>query len=356
MTWMLAGHHGDLLPRWLQLALATPVQFWIGRRFYVGAWHALRGAAANMDVLVALGTSAAYLFSAVVTLFGLQAQHVYFEASAAIITLVLLGKLLEARAKGRTSAAIEQLIHLQPKADAVERDGQLLDVDLAAVAVGDLSRAPGEHARDGAHCWRGPLERGRKRAHRRGYVTNSRARVFAATQNGNGLLRCRATRVGAKSRRNHPARGVAQSSAPIQRLADRVAGVVPVVLVIATVTLAGWWLGSGDFTRALINAVAVLVIACPCALGLATPTAIMVGTGRGAQSGILVRDAAALERAEKIRTLVVDKTGTLTEGKPVVTDLAPAAGMDERDLLALAAGLEQGSEHPLARAIVEGRK
>jgi Cu+-exporting ATPase len=148
--------------------------------------------------------------------------------------------------------------------------------------------------------------------------------------------------------------GEAQGSkAPIQRLADRVAGVfVPVVLVIATITLAGWWLGSGDFTRALINAVAVLVIACPCALGLATPTAIMVGTGRGAQSGILVRDAAALERAEKIRTLVVDKTGTLTEGKPVVTDLAPAAGMNERDLLALAAGLEQGSEHPLARAVL----
>ncbi len=359
MGWMLIGHHGDLLPRWLQLIVATPVQFWIGRRFYVGAWHALRGGGANMDVLVALGTSAAYLFSAIVTLFGLQAQHVYFEASAAIITLVLLGKLLEARAKGRTSAAIEQLIRLQPKQARVERKGQLVDLDVAAVVVGDLFLVrPGERIPVDGEVLEGSSSVNESMLTGESLPVTKQpgARVFAATQNGNGLLRCRATRVGAQTQLAEIVRlvGEAQGSkAPIQRLADRVSGVfVPVVLVIALMTLAGWWLGTGDFTRALINAVAVLVIACPCALGLATPTAIMVGTGRGAQSGILVRDAAALERAEKISTLVVDKTGTLTEGKPAVTDVVPAAGTDPRELLALAAGLELGSEHPLASAVL----
>jgi P-type Cu+ transporter len=359
MVWMLVGHHGDMLPRWLQLALATPVQFWSGRRFYVGAWHALRGGGANMDVLVALGTSAAYLFSAVVTLFALHSQHVYFEASAAIITLVLLGKLLEARARGRTSAAIEQLVRLQPRQARVERDGQLLDVDVAALVVGDLFLVrPGERMPVDGEVLEGrsSVDESMLTGESLPVTKQPGARVFAATQNGNGLLRCRATRVGTQTQLAEIIRLVGQaqgSKAPIQRLADRVSGIfVPVVLVIALITLAGWWLGTGDFTRALINAVAVLVIACPCALGLATPTAIMVGTGRGAQCGILVRDAAALERAENIRTLVVDKTGTLTEGKPALTALVPAAGMDERELLALAAGLEQGSEHPLASAVL----
>ena len=359
MLWMFAGHHGDLLPRWLQLALATPVQFRIGRRFYVGAWHVLRGGSANMDVLVALGTSAAYFYSAAITLLGLAGQHVYFEAAAVIITLVLLGKLLEARAKGRTSAAIEQLIRLQPKQARVERAGRTVDVDVAEVVVGDVFLVrPGERVPVDGEVLEGrsSVDESMLTGESLPVSKAPHARVFAATQNGTGLLKCRTLRVGAKTQLAEIIRlvGEAQGSrAPIQRLADRISGIfVPVVLMIALATLFGWWVVSGTFITALINAVAVLVIACPCALGLATPTAIMVGTGRGAQSGILVRDAAALERAEKIETLVVDKTGTLTRGQPVVTDLIPAHGVDQREMLSLAAGLERGSEHPLAGAVL----
>jgi Cu+-exporting ATPase len=359
MGWMFAGQHADVLPRWLQLALATPVQFWIGRRFYLGAWRALRGGGANMDVLVALGTSAAYLFSAIVTLFGLHGQHVYFEASAVIITLVLLGKLLEARAKGRASAAIEQLLRLQPMKARIERDGQLLDVDVSEVVVGDVFLVrPGERVPVDAEVLEGrsSVDESMLTGESLPVTKEAHARVFAATLNGTGSLKCRALRVGAQTQLAEIIRLVDEaqgSKAPIQRLADRISGVfVPIVLVIALLTLIGWWLATGAFTPALINAVAVLVIACPCALGLATPTAIMVGTGRAAQSGILVRDAAELERAEKIQTLVVDKTGTLTEGRPDVTDLMSMSGMDQRELIALAAGLERGSEHPLAGAVL----
>ena len=359
MGWMFAGQHADLLPRWLQLALATPVQFWIGRRFYVGAWHALRGGGANMDVLVALGTSAAYFYSAIVTLFGLDAQHVYFEAGAVIITLVLLGKVLEARAKGRASAAIEQLVRLQPRQARIERDGQLADVDVIDVVVGDVFLVrPGERVPVDGEVLEGrsSVDESMLTGESVPVSKEPHARVFAATQNGTGLLKCRAMRVGAHTQLAEIIRlvGEAQGSkAPIQRLADRISGFfVPVVLVLAAATLVLWWLSTGEFTVALINAVSVLVIACPCALGLATPTAIMVGTGRGAQSGILVRDAAALERAEKIQTLVVDKTGTLTEGRPAVTAVVAADDLVPGELLALAAGLEQGSEHPLAGAVL----
>ncbi len=359
MVWMFAGHHGDLLPRWLQLALATPVQFWVGKRFYVGAWHALRGGGANMDVLVALGTGAAYLYSAVVTLLGLDGQHVYFEAAAVIITLVLLGKLLESRAKARTSVAIEQLIRLQPKQARIERDGQTFDVDVVDVVVGDVFLVrPGERVPVDGEVLEGrsSIDESMLTGESLPVSKEPHARVFAATQNGTGLLKCRALRVGAKTQLAEIIRlvGEAQGSkAPIQRLADRISGIfVPVVLVIALATLVIWWLSTGAFTAALINAVAVLVIACPCALGLATPTAIMVGTGRGAQSGILVRDAGALERAERIQILVVDKTGTLTVGRPAVTDLVAANAVDPRQMLSLAAGLERGSEHPLAGAVL----
>ncbi|MFP5340673.1 MAG: heavy metal translocating P-type ATPase, partial [Gammaproteobacteria bacterium] len=349
---MFSGSHADVLPRWLQWLLATPVQFWIGRRFYVGAWHALRGGSANMDVLVALGTSMAYLFSAVVTGFGLHDQHVYFEASAAIITLVLMGKLLEARAKGRTSAAIEQLLQLQPKRARVERDGRIEEVDLASVVPGDVVLVrPGERIAVDGEVIDGSSSVDESMLTGESMPVDKRAgsRAYAATQNQSGALRLRATGVGSQTQLAEIVRLVeaAQGSkAPIQRLADRISAIfVPIVVAISAVTFAAWWGIGGDFTQALINAVAVLVIACPCALGLATPTAIMVGTGRGAQSGILVRSAAALERAEKIRTLVVDKTGTLTVGQPVVTDIVAAPGLTETEVLRLAAALEQHSEH-----------
>ena len=352
------GEHQDWLPRWLQLALATPVQFWIGKRFYVGAYHALRGGGANMDVLVALGTTMAYLLSLVVTALGLHAQHVYFEASSAVITLVLLGKLLEARAKGKTSAAIEALIKLQPRTAHVERDGQIVDVPIEHLQVGEVCvvRAGESIPVDGevivgASSVNETMLTGESMPRHK----QSGSHVYAATQNLDGMLKLRATGVGKETQLAHIVRLVEDaqgSKAPIQRLADVISGIfVPIVVGIALVTFVLWWWLGGDWSVALINAVAVLVIACPCALGLATPTAIMVGTGRGAQTGILVRDARALEQAHKITTLIVDKTGTLTAGAPTVTDVQPAAGVSENDLLAAAAALEQGSQHPLAAAI-----
>ncbi len=360
---MFGQDHTELLPRALQLALATPVQFWIGRRFYVGGYKALRGGGANMDVLVALGTTMAYGLSAVVTLAGLHHQHVYFEASAVIVTLVLLGKLLEARAKLRTSAAIEALVRLQPKTARVERDGALVEVSVESMHIGDMFVvrsgesipvdgliATGESGVDESMLTGESVPLGKRPGDK----------VYAGTLNQQGLLRCRAEGVGAATMLAGIIRLVREAQgtkAPIQRLADQVAGVfVPVVVAISALTFALWWGIGGDLAPALVNAVAVLVIACPCALGLATPTAIMVGTGRGAQVGVLVKNAVALEQAEKIRTLIVDKTGTLTEGKPEVTDVVPAAGFSMRELVAAAASLESGSAHPLAQAVLEHAK
>ena len=362
MATMFSGdvhHHQDLLPRWLQLVLATPVQFWIGWRFYDGGWKSLRGGGANMDVLVALGTSAAYFFSLVVTLGTIASLPVYFEASAAVITLVLLGKLLEARAKAKTSAAIEALIRLQPKIARVERDGQLVELAVGLLIPGDVFIVrPGEslpvdgEVIDGASSVNEAMLTGESMP----VAKRGGDRVFAATANGQGMLRCRATGVGEHTLLAGIIRlvGEAQGSkAPVQRLADRISAIfVPVVCAIALATFAGWWAFGGVFSEALVNAVAVLVIACPCALGLATPTAIMVGTGQGASAGILVRNAEALEHAEKISVLAVDKTGTLTRGEPLVTDLIPLA-LEAEPALLLAAALEQGSEHPLARAILQ---
>jgi Cu+-exporting ATPase len=371
---MFAGEHQDLLPRWLQLALATPVQLWIGWRFYVGAYHALRGGAGNMDVLVALGTSMAWLYSLVVTLANLHHHHVYFEASAAVITLVLMGKLLEARAKAKTSAAIEALIRLQPQTARVLRDGEQIEVPVSSLNPGDIFIVrPGEsvpvdgEVAEGASSVNEAMLTGESMPRAKG----AGDKVFAATVNGEGLLRCRATGVGSHTLLAGIIRMVEQaqgSKAPVQRLADRISAIfVPVVLAVALATFAGWWAFGGDFTSALVNAVAVLVIACPCALGLATPTAIMVGTGRGAAAGILVKNAEALELAQKVQVLVVDKTGTLTLGKPVVTDVVPALPLspdpspqrgegsalsEELELLRIAASLEQGANHPLAEAIV----
>ncbi|MDE1941643.1 MAG: copper-translocating P-type ATPase [Betaproteobacteria bacterium] len=358
MAGMFTGHM-ELLPRWLQWLLATPVQFWIGARFYRGAWNALRGGSANMDVLVALGTSMAYLFSATVTALGL-AQHVYFEASASIITLVLMGKLLEARAKSKTSGAIEALMKLQPKTAHVEQDGEVKEVEVAAMKAGDVFIVrPGESIPVDGIVLSGisGVDESMLTGESLPQLKEANAKVFAATLNGQGMLRCKAVGVGSHTALAHIIRLVeaAQGSkAPIQRLADRISGIfVPFVVGIAVLTFAGWWVFSGDFTQALVNAVAVLVIACPCALGLGTPTAIMVGTGRGAQAGILIKNAEALERAQKINTLVVDKTGTLTEGRPAVTDLIPVAAQSPQELLKLATTLEQGSEHPLSRAVLD---
>jgi Cu+-exporting ATPase len=360
MLFMFSGDaHAMMLPLWLQFALATPVQFWIGRRFYVGAWNALRGGTGNMDVLVALGTSAAYFYSLAVTLFGEAHDHVYYEASATIITLILMGKLLEARAKAKTSAAIEALVRLQPQTALLERNGTLETVPVDTLHPGDVFVVrPGD-----AVPVDGEVIEGRSAIVEAMLTGESMPRakqagdkVYAATTNGSGLLRCRATGVGSHTLLAGIIRMVEQaqgSKAPVQRLADRIAAIfVPVVVSIAAVTFAGWWWWSGEFAAALVNAVSVLVIACPCALGLATPTAIMVGTGRGAAAGILVRNAEALELAERIGVLAVDKTGTLTEGRPEVTDILPVDGADAGEALRVAASLEQGSSHPLAEAIV----
>jgi len=358
MVFMFFGPEHPFLPLWLQLALATPIQFWIGKRFYVAAWHALRGGGANMDVLIALGTSMAYLYSAAVVILGLH-HHVYFEASAAIITLILMGKLLEARAKAKTSAAIEELIRLQPKTARIERDGNITEVEIAQVKVGDVFIVrPGESVpvdgtvADGESSINEAMLTGESLP----VAKQPGMKVFAATLNQQGLLKCRATGVGADTALAAIIRLVEEaqgSKAPIQRLADVISGIfVPAVVGIAIVTLALWWWFSGDFTGALINAVAVLVIACPCALGLATPTAVMVGSGAGARAGVLIKNAAALEHAGKIDTLVVDKTGTLTIGNPEVTDLVALGAATQDFMLQIAAILESGSEHPLAKAIL----
>ena len=352
----------ELFPRWLQWLLATPVQFWIGMRFYKGAWFALRGGSANMDVLVSLGTSVAYFLSAVVTLLGLN-QHIYFESSAAIITLVLLGKLMEARAKNKTSAAIEELIELQPKTARVERDGQIVEIDANAIKVNDIFIVrPGESlpvdgiVTEGSSSINESMLTGESLPVPKILGT----KVYAATMNQQGLLKCRATSIGSQTQLAAIIRLVEEaqgSKAPVQRMADKISSIfVPIVVLISILTLLlTWWLFD-DFIFALINAVTVLVISCPCALGLATPTAIMVGTGRGAQIGVLFKNASALEQAEKIQTLVLDKTGTLTEGKPVVTDIIPLGGISKNDLIQISATLEQGSEHPLAKAILECAK
>lgn len=353
------AHHATWFPPLAQLIVSLPVQFWIGGRFYRGAYHALRGGGANMDVLIALGTSAAWFHSAAVVLLGLDG-HVYFEASVSIITLVFLGKLLESRARARASAAIEELLRLQPQTARVERDGHIVEIPVAQLRKGEVFIVrPGESVPVDGRVIEGAsdIDESLLTGESLPVSKSAGSTVFAATINAQGLLRCTATGIGADTALAGIVRLVDEaqgSKAPIQRLADKISGIfVPVVLGIAAITLAGWWLYSGSFAEALVPAVAVLVIACPCALGLATPTAIMVGSGVGARAGVLIRNAEALERAGHIDTLVVDKTGTLTRGKPAVTDIMPALGADEDELMRVAAALEAGSEHPLAQAILE---
>jgi Cu+-exporting ATPase len=356
MLLMLLGVHFSL-PVWLQWLLATPVQFWAGARFYRGAWASLKSGGSNMDVLVALGTSAAYFLSCGIVLFGLH-QPVYFEASATLITLVLFGKLLEARAKGKASSALESLFKLQPKLAHVERDGVILDVSVGQFRPDDIFVVrPGEAIPVDGVVLEGASNVNESMLTGESLPQEKKVddKVYAATFNQQGLLKCRAIAVGSQTQLAAIIRMVEQaqgSKAPIQKLADRISSVfVPVVLVLALITFILWWTLGKDFSDALINAVSVLVIACPCALGLATPTAIVVATGRAAHAGILVKDAAALERAHHLDVLILDKTGTLTEGLPALTDLLPADGVDAQQLLSIAAALAQHSTHPLSIAL-----
>jgi len=345
---------------WLFWALATPVQFYTGYDFYIGAYKSLRNFTANMDVLVALGSSVAYFFSFTLLVFGLEG-HVYFETSAVIITLIKLGKMLEAVNKGRTGAAIRKLMDLSPKTAVVIRDDKEQEIPLAQVREGDaLVVRPGqsvpvdgiitegESAVDESMLTGEPLPVDKKTGDM----------VTGGTLNQFGLIKFKATRVGKETALAQIIRLVQEaqgSKAPIQALADRVAAVfVPAVIAIALVTFGIWWFWVGDGLQALIRLVAVLVIACPCALGLATPTAIMAGTGKGAQLGILFKNSESLQTASGIDTVVLDKTGTITQGKPIVTDMVAAenSALDSASLLLAAASAEQGSEHPLGKAIV----
>ncbi len=362
-----------LVNPWFQLTLATPVQFWAGSLFYAGAIKAIRHKATDMNTLIAVGTSAAYLYSvatiAVPDFFraaglGMDggALPMYFDTSAAIITLILLGRFLEARARSHTSDAIRRLISLAPRTARVLRDGSELDVPVADVRVGDLVRVrPGETVAVDGVVTEGASGVDESMITGESLPVAKRAEdlVVGGTLNTTGTLTFRATRIGADTVLAKIIRLVSEaqgSRAPIQRLADIVTGYfVPMVLVLAALTFAAWFIfgPAPAFNLALLNTVAVLIIACPCALGLATPTSIMVGTGKGAENGVLFRSAEALERLGSVRAVVLDKTGTLTEGKPRVTDIVRVDGaLPEDELLALVAAAERGSEHPLADAIV----
>ena len=357
---------------WLNLGLlllATPVQLWAGWRFYRGAWAALKHGQANMNTLVVMGTSAAYLYSAVATLApGLFADgraDVYFDTSALIITLILLGRLLEARAKGRTNEAIKKLAGLQAKTARVVRGGEELDVPVENVEIGDFVVVrPGEKIPVDGLVLSGESAVDESMITGESIPVTKREgdEVIGATMNTSGSFRFEATKVGEDTALHQIMRMVEEaqgSKAPIQRLADRVSGVfVPAVIGVAAATFVIWLIVGPEpaLTFALLNAVAVLIIACPCAMGLATPTSIMVGTGKGAESGILIRGGEAFEAAHKLDTVVLDKTGTLTRGTPELTDVVVEDGAREEELLRLLASAERASEHPVGEAIVRGAK
>jgi Cu+-exporting ATPase len=353
---------------WLMLALALPVQFYVGWQYYIGAFKALRNRSANMDVLIVMGSSAAFFYSLPIT-FGLLMGHVYYETAAVIITLIKLGKFLEARAKGRTSEAIKKLMGLRAKTARVIRDGEAVEVAIDDVRVGDILLVkPGETIPvDGVVIeGRSAVDESMLTGESLPVEKKQGDVVIGATLNKLGLLKFEATKVGketALARIIKLVEDAQGSKAPIQKLADQVSAIfVPIVIGIAALTFAGWYFFGpplainadvDNFTRALINMVAVLVIACPCAMGLATPTAVMVGTGKGAEMGILFRTSEALERAGKVTVVVLDKTGTITKGQPAVTDIviSDQSSVTSDQLLRLAASVEKGSEHPLGEAI-----
>ena len=374
LLWTMVGHFSFttflyvpefLMNPWVQLILATPVQFVIGKQFYVGAYKAIRNGSANMDVLVVMGTSAAYFYSvyqAILTVGSHHGPHLYFETSAVLITLILLGKLFEAKAKGRSSEAIKKLMGLQAKTALVVRGGIEREIPLEEVAIGDIILVkPGEKIPVDGEVIEGttavdesmltgeslPVDKG------------SGDVLYGSTMNKNGFIKMKATKVGHDTALAQIIKVVEDaqgSKAPIQRLADKISGVfVPVVVGIAVLTFIVWvlWVAPGNFTKALEVFIAVLVIACPCALGLATPTSVMAGSGRAAEFGILFKGGEHLEQTRSIDTVVVDKTGTVTHGKPVLTDVVVENGEEER-FLSIIGAAEKLSEHPLAEAIVAG--
>ncbi|AAP27595.1 MULTISPECIES: heavy metal translocating P-type ATPase [Bacillus] len=358
-----------LMNPWVQLALATPVQFIIGGQFYVGAYKALRNKSANMDVLVALGTSAAYFYSVYLSIQSIgSSEHMtdlYFETSAVLITLIILDKLFEAKAKGRSSEAIKKLMGLQAKTATVMRDGTEMKILIEEVVAGDIVYVkPGEKIPVDGEIVEG------KSAIDESMLTGESIPVdktigdvvIGSTMNKNGFLKVKATKVGRDTALAQIIKVVEEaqgSKAPIQRVADQISGIfVPVVVVIAIITFAVWmiFVTPGDFGGALEKMIAVLVIACPCALGLATPTSIMAGSGRSAEYGILFKGGEHLEATHRLDTVILDKTGTVTNGKPVLTDVIVADGFNEEEILRLVGAAEKKSEHPLAEAIVEGIK
>ncbi|NIQ01481.1 MAG: heavy metal translocating P-type ATPase [Nitrospinaceae bacterium] len=380
---IMAGSMREMLgfmPAWdsgvyhlLFFLLATPVQFWGGGQFYKGTWTGLRHGYADMNTLIAVGTSVAYAYSVFATFFpsALQAfgqeVSVYYDTAAMIITLVLMGRLLEARAKGRASDAIKKLIGLQPKTAKVERDGREMEIPVDQVVKDDIVRVrPGEKVPVDGIILEGQTAIDESMITGESVPAEKQAgeEVIGASINKTGFFKMKATRLGRDSVLAHIIQLVEEaqgSKAPVQRLADRVAGIfVPAVIGIAALAFAVWWLWGPSlatlptepFLFAMMIFISVMIIACPCALGLATPTAIMVGTGRGAELGILIKGGETLEQAQRLNTIVFDKTGTLTEGQPVVTDVFTVPDMNEAELLSLAASLEKGSEHPLGEAVV----
>ena len=356
------GAHA-MLPAWVQWLLATPVQFWLGARFYRAGWKALRAGAPNMDVLVALGTSAAYGLSMYLWLThrGPGAMpSLYFDAAAIVITLILLGKWLETRAKRHTADAIRALETLRPETAQLVRDGVEQEVPVSDVVVGDVVLVrPGERVPvDGVIAsGTSQLDESMLTGESLPVAKDEGDAVVGGSINGDGLLRISTTAIGAETALSRIIRLVEHAQAakaPIQRVVDRVAAVfVPAVLAVALVTLIGWWIAGGGIEHAIVTAVTVLVVACPCSLGLATPTAIMAGTGLGAQHGILIKDAEALEIAHRIRAVAFDKTGTLTEGKPHLVAQLPAGDVGPDELLQLAASVQAGSSHPLGLAVMQ---
>ncbi|MDM3845931.1 MAG: heavy metal translocating P-type ATPase [Aphanizomenon gracile PMC638.10] len=371
---MMTGLHLPFVPKflhhpWLQLALTTPVEFWCGGSFFRNAWKSLKRRTATMDTLIALGTGTAYFYSLFVTLFpdllisqGLEI-HVYYEVAAIVVTLILLGRFFEHRARGKTSEAIHKLMGMQAKTARVMRDGLEMDIPINEVIVNDLILVrPGEKIPvdgkviDGISTVDEAMVTGESVAVRK----QPGDEVIGATINKTGSFKFKATRVGKDTFLAQIVKLVQEaqgSKAPIQRLADQVTGwFVPTVILIAIFTFIIWFSITGNFTLAMMTMVGVLIIACPCALGLATPTSVMVGTGKGAENGILIKSAESLESAHKINTIVLDKTGTLTQGKPTVTDFVTIKGTangNELQLLKLAASVEQNSEHPLGEAVVK---